>query len=151
MMTSPRACIAAVNMKLSSHHRHGIGTAFLLTDTDPVQSGYRTSIQASVTAIRTQGFFKYAFPSSFQKQGVIRIEPKNKEPDQVAFVVQNNGIGLPKSIDIRKTESPGLHLVYLPVKEQLNGSLRLERRNVTKFVFHFHPSQSSFVWNWLLF
>jgi len=83
---------------------------------------------------------KYAFPSSFKKKGRIKIELKKQAPDEVQFVVQDNGAGLPKSIDIKKTESLGLHLVYLLVKEQLNGSLRLERRNGTKFVFQFKPS-----------
>jgi two-component sensor histidine kinase len=82
---------------------------------------------------------KYAFPEG--RDGEIKItfneildEEGNSEYE---LVVSDNGAGIPESIDIRKTSSLGLKLVVNLVEHQLQGKLRLDRTNGTKFHIRF--------------
>jgi len=47
--------------------------------------------------------------------------------------VKDNGVGIPADLDIRRTDSLGLHLVTLLAEGQLGGKINLDRRNGTKF------------------
>lgn len=51
----------------------------------------------------------------------------------IEMVVEDNGIGMPKDFNIGKSKSLGLHLVYILVKDQLGGKIKLDRRGGTKF------------------
>ncbi len=64
---------------------------------------------------------KYAFPN---KKGTIQIQLKSN-PDNLELIVADNGIGLPKNIFLKITETIGLQLIYNLVK-QLNGELKLD-------------------------
>ncbi len=52
------------------------------------------------------------------------------------LIVRDNGIGFPKDLDFRSTESLGLQIVNTLV-EQLEGSIRLHRKNGTSFKISF--------------
>lgn len=76
---------------------------------------------------------KYAF--SENDNGVIKIKlfEKNKT---VNLIVEDNGLGLPKSIDYKDTDSLGLQLVMTLV-EQIGGEIRLENTKGAKYTIIF--------------
>lgn len=75
---------------------------------------------------------KYAFLDNRSEKGIITIELKLDGP-HILLSVKDNGIGLPKEIDVHNTESLGLHLVILLAEDQLNGTVQVEREQGTSF------------------
>lgn len=70
--------------------------------------------------------FKHAFPGDRSGEITIRFAPKS--PDQLhqyILLVQDNGIGLPRNLDICNTPTLGLQLVYSLVR-QLRGHIEQE-------------------------
>ncbi|PZV07453.1 MAG: hypothetical protein DCF22_21980 [Leptolyngbya sp.] len=78
---------------------------------------------------------KYAFPGDLQ--GKIRIHLHTVSPNQVELTIQDNGIGLPETVDWEYAQSMGLSLVHDLVIEQLEGSLTVERNPGTTFRIQF--------------
>jgi len=60
--------------------------------------------------------------------------------EDLVLVVADNGIGLPKDIDYRNTQSLGLQLV-VTLTDQLNGSIELDREHGTKYTIIFKQYQ----------
>ena len=82
---------------------------------------------------------KHAFPSgkaNFIHKGDILIALRPQEDNRLALVVGDNGIGLPKKIDFRNTDSLGLRLVHMLIR-QLGGAVSIDRRNGTTFKITF--------------
>ena len=82
---------------------------------------------------------KYAFPPTIEDEKRIEVKTQSVDKNTVELIVADNGVGLPENIDVRKTKSLGLHLVYILTEEQLNGSLKISRKNGTKFTIRFNP------------
>lgn len=80
---------------------------------------------------------KHAFPSTYSGRGYIQISLKRLKEKTIEIVVKDNGIGLPKDFDIKKTESLGLHLVTILAEDQLLGDLNYSSRNGTRFRIRF--------------
>ena len=80
---------------------------------------------------------KYAFPVSWEEKGKITILLHQDNETENELIIQDNGIGIPKDVDIRHTESLGLQLVTILAEDQLNGTVRLERTQGTKYVIRF--------------
>ncbi|MBC7865278.1 MAG: PAS domain S-box protein [Bacteroidia bacterium] len=76
---------------------------------------------------------KYAFPN--EREGEIHISLK-KKGDKLFLSIGDNGIGLPKELDFRNTESLGLQLVVTLV-EQLNGEIEVDLSSGTNFLINF--------------
>jgi two-component sensor histidine kinase len=76
---------------------------------------------------------KYAFIG--KEQGTIKISSSLQE-NRVTLEFEDNGNGLPESIDIEKSAGFGLQLVTLLIK-QLKGTVRLERKEGTRFILEF--------------
>lgn len=76
---------------------------------------------------------KYAFRK--KKKGIITLKIREKE-GKVIIVLADDGDGMPKEFNYRKTDSLGLQLV-VTLAEQLNGTIKLERKNGTKFTITF--------------
>ncbi len=57
--------------------------------------------------------------------------------DGMEVIVSDNGVGLPKKVDFRKTDSLGLHLVNLLAESQLHGDIKLDRTKGTCFKIKF--------------
>ncbi len=72
---------------------------------------------------------KYAFPDG--RDGKLWISMRT-EQDKTALEVGNDGVRFPDNIDFRNTESLGLQLVIMLVK-QLEGSIELDRSKGTAF------------------
>jgi len=56
-------------------------------------------------------------------------------------MVSDNGVGLPKKVDFRKTDSLGLHLVKILAEDQLHGDIKLDRAKGTSFSIRFRRKQ----------
>ena len=76
---------------------------------------------------------KYAFPENYE--GHIFVQLKTKD-DMVILSISDNGIGLPRDIDYRNTESLGLQLVVTLV-EQISGEMELNTDKGTNFTIKF--------------
>jgi two-component sensor histidine kinase len=61
--------------------------------------------------------------------------PLNK--NEVELVVRDDGIGMPKEVDFRSLDSLGLHLVTILVEDQLQGTIKLDRKRGTIFHIRF--------------
>src|SRR6202008_3774827 len=77
---------------------------------------------------------KYAFPN--EREGEIHISLKKKD-DKLFLSIKDNGIGLPKELDFRNTESLGLQLVVTLV-EQLGGEIAINTEKGTNFTITFN-------------
>ena len=77
---------------------------------------------------------KHAFPDG--RSGEVRIRVWLPEKDQVCLSVQDNGIGFPQEIDIRRSPSLGLTIITTLV-EQLRGQIDLRQQDGTCFEFYF--------------
>lgn len=76
---------------------------------------------------------KYAF--DIHRGGIIKIM-LTLENEFVKLEVGDNGVGIPESIDIENTQTLGLQLISSLV-EQLEGDIKLDRTNGTKFIIKF--------------
>jgi len=77
---------------------------------------------------------KYAFPNS--KKGNIFISLKRKDGGLNLLIIEDNGIGMPKDLNIEQTESLGLQLVMTLV-DQIEGKLTCEINKGTRFLIEF--------------
>lgn len=78
---------------------------------------------------------KYAFPDS--RKGEINITFRELENDMLELIVSDNGIGIKKDIDFKKTKSLGLHLVTILSENQLHGTIEHNRDKGTSFRIRF--------------
>lgn len=77
---------------------------------------------------------KYAFPNN--RKGEISIILRLIEKDRLELIVSDNGIGLPKDLNIKSTESLGLKLVTT-LTTQLQGEMEINRTGGTEFIIAF--------------
>jgi len=76
---------------------------------------------------------KYAFPEINNAKIIISF----KRNENIYYLVfQDNGVGISSEISLETVNSMGLRLIYLLVK-QLNGSVKIEVENGTKFSIEF--------------
>ncbi len=76
---------------------------------------------------------KYAFIG--RDSGIITISASTKNNNAV-IVIEDNGTGLPESVDIKNSTGFGLCLVGI-LTEQLKGNINIERCNGTRFILEF--------------
>jgi PAS domain S-box-containing protein len=76
---------------------------------------------------------KHAFTD--KEKGVIKVSLSIKN-NQATLIVQDNGAGIPESIDTENSIGFGLQLVNI-LTEQLEGTMRIEREEGTRFVMEF--------------
>jgi len=82
---------------------------------------------------------KYAFPEGIEGEIVIGLYTEKQ--GKFKLIVKDNGIGLPKEIDFRKTETLGMQLVIMLV-EELAGTIELDRSEGTEFTIQFKKLKS---------
>jgi PAS domain S-box-containing protein len=78
---------------------------------------------------------KYAF--SDRREGEVKVAFRSIDENMLELEVSDNGIGIPKDLDFRKTESLGLHLVTTLAENQLHGEINLNRSKGTEFKIKF--------------
>ncbi len=79
--------------------------------------------------------YKYAFPDN--PEGEIKIKLQKTE-NQIELEYADNGIGIPKDLDWKNSNTLGLKLVLTLVENQLDGSIDLDNTNGTKFIIKFN-------------
>ncbi|MDP2682226.1 MAG: histidine kinase dimerization/phosphoacceptor domain -containing protein [Deltaproteobacteria bacterium] len=81
---------------------------------------------------------KHAFPQDrIDKKKEIKIEFRSIAHDMMALIVKDNGVGLSEDIDVAKSESIGLKLVNLLVR-QMEGKIQILRKDGTDFRIEFN-------------
>lgn len=73
---------------------------------------------------------RHAFPEG--REGEILVEVSRGPKGEHRLVIGDNGVGFPDDLDFRQTETLGLQLVTLLVK-QLDGTIELDRSHGTTF------------------
>lgn len=79
---------------------------------------------------------KYAFPGG--RKGEIHISGSRENDNSYRFIVKDNGVGFPATLDWKNPDSLGLRLVNSLVT-QLNGTIELDRTGGTTFSLVVHP------------
>ena len=82
---------------------------------------------------------KYAFPKGINGEITIIFRSRG---EILELVVSDNGIGLPKDLDFRKTRSLGLHLVTILTENQLHGKIDMNGNKGTEFKIEFKSVRS---------
>lgn len=83
---------------------------------------------------------KYAFPEN--KRGTIEIMAERLESNICKIFVSDNGVGIQDSFNWNESDSLGLLIVKSLVEDQLNGSIKLDSTEGTRWEITF-PSISS--------
>ncbi len=78
---------------------------------------------------------KHAFPPGWEGKPDILISVSEKD-GMIELVVSDNGIGLPESVDMKKTQTLGLSLTPMLAK-QLFGTFEADRSKGTRFTVRF--------------
>ena len=73
------------------------------------------------------------------REGEIRIELRSDRDHQVTLIVADNGVGFPKDLDFRHTESLGMQLINT-LTNQLDGTVELRSNGGTEFRITFATS-----------
>ncbi len=85
---------------------------------------------------------RHAFPDNQggdgkgQLRGRVRVKMSPGKDNTFNLIVSDNGIGFPKDLNFRNTKSLGLQIVNTLV-EQLEGSIKLRKKNGTSFRIEF--------------
>ncbi|HMB44699.1 MAG TPA: histidine kinase dimerization/phosphoacceptor domain -containing protein, partial [Candidatus Methanoperedens sp.] len=82
---------------------------------------------------------KYAFPEG--RRGKIQISVKSKEKNMIQLSISDDGIGIPKDLNIRNTKTLGLTLITALAENQLNGELIINREKGTEFQISFRGTK----------
>ena len=81
---------------------------------------------------------KHAFPDG--RRGEIKVKVHLEEDGGYFLSVEDNGIGLPKDLNLQKTGTLGM-LIIKSLTEQINGELVLESNMGTKFTIFFNDQE----------
>lgn len=76
---------------------------------------------------------KYAFPESYRGKPKISLSMRVTPDHHMHMVVKDNGLGLPKDLDVRKAKSLGMELIRILAEDQLCGKLDFHGRRGTCF------------------
>ncbi len=82
---------------------------------------------------------KYAFPIGFNRnneKNILSIILIRETPGGFNLIIKDNGVGFPKDLDYKNTDSLGMELVNSLV-DQYNGKIKLNCDNGTEFNIHF--------------
>lgn len=74
---------------------------------------------------------KYAFPGG--RNGEIGITIRTVSESGIELSVADNGVGIPKEVDVRNTKTLGMQIVTSLAEQQLRGNLEINRESGTEF------------------
>lgn len=80
---------------------------------------------------------KYAFQNSSGLKNTIQVTLERNKADRAMLTVRDNGIGLPKNMDVLETDTLGLKLVWMLAEDQLDGMIEVFRNAGTTFQIDF--------------
>lgn len=79
--------------------------------------------------------FKHAFKEKEQRK--IEISIRRRGNDMIVMKVKDEGVGMPDDVDTDKIETLGFKLVKTLVRQQLRGTLQINRNNGTEVIIEF--------------
>ena len=82
--------------------------------------------------------FKHAFPN--RENGEISIKLHKEETGAITVDVADNGIGIPADVDLRKSESLGISMMFSLIDDQLKGNVIYRVDNGLKWQLKFNDS-----------
>ncbi|HEY9669785.1 MAG TPA: PAS domain S-box protein [Coleofasciculaceae cyanobacterium] len=104
-------------------------------DIDEVSINITTAIPCGlIISELISNAIKHAFPN--QESGLIKITLRSDLHKNIKLIIKDNGIGLPKTYNIKKTKSLGLQLVNVLIG-QLEGTLKLNQSTGAEFCICF--------------
>ena len=103
-------------------------------DRIPVSIDTITPLGLVINELMTNAL-KYAFPND--KKGEIIIKARLNEAGIIELSFSDNGIGMPKGIDVTTVESLGLKITRTLVELQMKGNLKIITQNGTMFIIKF--------------
>ena len=110
------------------------GTIDPILDIDDIKLNIETSVPCGLIITElVSNSLKYAFPD--KREGKLKVSLKIKG-DYLELTVCDNGIGFPKNIDFKNTDSLGMQLVN-SLTDQIDGEIEYDSSNGTKFKITF--------------
>jgi PAS domain S-box-containing protein len=127
---------------LSTHLFHFFrveaGRIRLETHLEPIHLNVNSAVPCGLLVNElVSNSLKHAFPAD--RKGTVEIGLRRREDGIVELRLADDGVGLPESLDFRRTESLGLQIVTLLV-DQLEGTIELERGRGTVFTIVFRDT-----------
>ncbi|MBI5679716.1 MAG: PAS domain-containing protein [Methanobacterium sp.] len=105
-----------------------------ITEIDDIKLNLETAIPFGLIINElVSNSLKYAFTN--KKQGEIKVSFKT-HGQKYELIISDDGIGIPKDIDFKNTDSLGLQLVNNLI-DQLDGEIEIEKTHGTKFKIKF--------------
>jgi PAS domain S-box-containing protein len=112
----------------------------LRLDVDPVRLDVQTAMACGLIASELlSNSLRYAFPGN--RKGEVVVEFRREGESAFHLVIKDNGVGLPKSLDVPSAKTMGFKIVN-DIVARLGGNLKLDRRGGTKFKTTFRPAPS---------
>ena len=112
------------------------GKVALKMNIETVSFGIDTAIPCGLIVNElVSNSLKHAFPKG--RDGEIKISLRTLEEGDIELIVSDNGVGIPKDLDFRNTESLGLRLITNLTEKQLQGKVELNRNKGTEFQIKF--------------
>jgi PAS domain S-box-containing protein len=128
--------------KLTQHllrcYEKEAGLVSLVVEADTVAIGIDEAIPCGLIVNELlSNALKHAFPGG--RKGEVTVRCISREDGRISLTVSDDGVGLPPGLDIRNTESLGLHLVTMLVR-QLRGLIEVENNGGASFGITFSAS-----------
>ncbi len=123
-----------VSNLMSSYGGKGNAELELNVDNIPLNINYAVPCGLILNELITNSI-KYAFPKD--RHGKIKIVFQKMDGNLIHFSVSDDGIGIPRNMDIRNTKSLGMHLITMLAENQLHGEIILNRERGTEFPINF--------------
>lgn len=104
---------------------YGSNSPFITLETNIEDVAFGTDTAIPLALMLTElvaNCLKHAFPD--KRDGVIRIQLHSAEPDGFELRVDDNGVGFPEGLDVRRSKSLGLDLVRIFTR-QLHGEMKI--------------------------
>ena len=107
----------------------------LKTDVDSIEIDVDSAVPCGLLLNELiSNSLKHGFPNN--REGSISIKLSKEKENHFFLTVKDDGIGLPKDLDVRKTQSLGLQLVNT-LTRQLKGTMAWKNNGGTEFKFTF--------------
>jgi len=114
-------------------HSYNVGSTppGILVEVADMQIGIETAIPCGLIINEVvSNSLKYAFPNG--RQGNISVNIK-ASGGNLEMSLADDGVGIPESINPRKTASLGIKLIYILVEHQMGGKVEIETTGGTKY------------------
>jgi PAS domain S-box-containing protein len=113
----------------------------LRLEVDPVRLDVQTAISCGlIVSELLSNSLRYAFPGN--RKGEVVVECRRESESAFRLVIKDDGIGLPKGLDVQSARTMGFKIVN-DIVSRLGGNLKLDRRGGTKFKTIFRPAPSA--------